>query len=357
LAQAYSSNQLPAANPYTLSAMSPCPLGAESLQLVVRNTFLHCSEVGKGVSDAQPQLLRAHTAPLSLTALQEEQVEPRAPEEADPWSARGGLTHDLMENQDVCPEQPTLQRDVTLDPFEQPSSVGGAGGAAGPMVLVPPVTLGLVCFVDAGAVFAELEASAPVAGCVDSSASTRVPSPAGSSSRSGGELLSQGCPPSSGAKKDHRWPAQSTEAGLTTVIMRNVPNNYTQACLLELLDRQGFAGRYDFVYFPVDFRTHAALGYAFVNLVSSEAAEAFCNHFEGFCRWSHQSRKICTVAWSQPHQGLAEHLARYRNSPLMHQSVPEMYRPALFQHGLRVAFPPPTKRVKPPRQGMQRMLV
>ena len=45
----------------------------------------------------------------------------------------------------------------------------------------------------------------------------------------------------------------------TTVMLRNVPNNYTREMFLALLDDNGFAGRYDFVYLPCDFRRQADL--------------------------------------------------------------------------------------------------
>jgi len=147
------------------------------------------------------------------------------------------------------------------------------------------------------------------------------------------------------------------DARPTTVVMRNLPNNYKRSSLLDLLDSSGFAAKYDFLYFPVDFRTHATLGYAFVNLVTPEDAEQFKKHFNGFNKWCVHSRKVCNVGWSQPHQGLAAHIARFQNSPLMHESVPDIYRPALFRNGVRIQFPPPTKKIKPPRQGFERMLV
>ena len=42
---------------------------------------------------------------------------------------------------------------------------------------------------------------------------------------------------------------------------RNIPNNYTREMFLELLDRHGFAGRYDFAYLPCDFYRDANLGH------------------------------------------------------------------------------------------------
>eukprot|EP00438_Fugacium_kawagutii_P034564 Skav216757 [mRNA] locus=scaffold3303:12117:15736:- [translate_table: standard] len=53
----------------------------------------------------------------------------------------------------------------------------------------------------------------------------------------------------------------------TTVMLRNLPNNYTRDMFLSLLDEEGLSGLYDFVYLPMDFRRDANLGYAFVNLV------------------------------------------------------------------------------------------
>ena len=44
------------------------------------------------------------------------------------------------------------------------------------------------------------------------------------------------------------------------VMLRNVPNDYTREMLLELLDSQGFAGRYNFAYLPCDFYRDANLG-------------------------------------------------------------------------------------------------
>ena len=45
-----------------------------------------------------------------------------------------------------------------------------------------------------------------------------------------------------------------------TVMLRNLPNNYSRAMLLELLDSEGFAGQYDFFYLPMDFKSRASLG-------------------------------------------------------------------------------------------------
>mmetsp|Transcript_7672 Transcript_7672/g.12197 ORF Transcript_7672/g.12197 Transcript_7672/m.12197 type:complete len:340 (+) Transcript_7672:71-1090(+) len=136
----------------------------------------------------------------------------------------------------------------------------------------------------------------------------------------------------------------------TTVMLRNVPNNYTRDMLHALLDEEGFSGQYDFLYLPMDFDRRANLGYAFANLVDEEAAAAFWEAFDGFNRWCLPTSKVCQVRWSGPLQGLMSHLERYRNSPVMHPSVPDEYRPMIFSAGVRQAFPPPTRSLKPPQE-------
>jgi len=135
----------------------------------------------------------------------------------------------------------------------------------------------------------------------------------------------------------------------TTVMLRNLPNNYTRAMLVELLESNGFGGTYNFLYLPIDFKTQAALGYAFIDLASPGLVPAFWSAFGGFSAWCVPSRKQCFVSWCEPNQGLEAHIERYRNSPVMHESVPDEYRPMLLQDGLRVPFPPPTKAIRAPR--------
>jgi len=135
----------------------------------------------------------------------------------------------------------------------------------------------------------------------------------------------------------------------TTVMLRNLPNDYKRDMLLNLLDSEGFVGRYNFVYLPMDFKRMAGLGYAFVNMETPEDAQEAWKHFVGFQNWTLQSQKICEVAWGEPLQGLDAHIERYRNSPVMHEDVPEEFKPVLFKQGQRSPFPEPTKRIRPPR--------
>jgi hypothetical protein len=132
-------------------------------------------------------------------------------------------------------------------------------------------------------------------------------------------------------------------------MLRNLPNNYTRAMVVELLDRQGFAELYDFVYLPIDLRSSACLGYAFVNLVEPGIVPGFWEKFQGFKNWAIPSSKVCYVSWSSPHQGFEAHVKRYRNSPIMHSSVADECKPAIFRRGARVPFPAATRPSRAPQ--------
>merc|ERR1712193_236496 len=140
----------------------------------------------------------------------------------------------------------------------------------------------------------------------------------------------------------------------TTIMMRNIPSVYTSCTLVELLDIHGFGGHYDFVYLPIDFRTGVNLGYAFVNFVSNLEAHHFILDFDSFRDWSLESFKICEVSWADPYQGFEDHVERYRNSPVMHERMPDEYKPRVYVAGVRVPFPEPTKRIRAPRIRPQR---
>lgn len=134
----------------------------------------------------------------------------------------------------------------------------------------------------------------------------------------------------------------------TTVMLRNLPNNYSREMFLHMLDQNGLKGLYDFAYLPCDFFHGANLGYAFVNMVNDSAVAAIWAKFDGFHDWALPTEKVCRVAWSSPHQGLKAHIERYRNSPVMHKRVPDSFKPVILQNGVRQDFPKPTTVVRPP---------
>jgi len=137
----------------------------------------------------------------------------------------------------------------------------------------------------------------------------------------------------------------------TTIQFRRLPVSYTRAKLITTLNAEGFRGCFDFVYLPIYFESGANFSYAFVNLVSPAHAERMMSHFEGFSHWiGHIDAEPCEVVWTGPFQGLMEHVERYRNSPVMHFSVPDEHKPVLFsEQGIRIPFPAPTRVIRPPR--------
>lgn len=130
----------------------------------------------------------------------------------------------------------------------------------------------------------------------------------------------------------------------TTVMIKNIPNKYSQKLLLNMLDNHCIhcneqiadgdddqpLSSYDFLYLPIDFNNKCNVGYGFVNMTSPQAAwrlyKAFHNqHWEVF-----NSRKICAVTYARV-QGLEALKEHFKNSKF----------PCEMDHYLPVVFSPP----------------
>jgi len=132
----------------------------------------------------------------------------------------------------------------------------------------------------------------------------------------------------------------------TTLKIAGLPSSTSRSSLLHLLDSAGLFGEYDFVYLPCDLkRTGSCYGYAFANFVSGDSASAAMRCLEALS---------LDVAWADC-QGVEAHVERFRNSPIMHHSVHDDAKPALFCEGSRVAFPAPTQRISHARARRTRM--
>lgn len=134
----------------------------------------------------------------------------------------------------------------------------------------------------------------------------------------------------------------------TTVMLCNIPNHYSRNSILDMLRSEGFADHITFIYVPTNLRSRENFGYAFVDFDSVSVTAACKERMEGFTSWREPSEKVMSVGWSDT-QGLDAHIERYRNSPLMHESVDDELKPALFGNGGRLAFPKPTKNIRAPR--------
>jgi len=135
-------------------------------------------------------------------------------------------------------------------------------------------------------------------------------------------------------------PFTTARDGRTTLIVKNLPAGCMQDELRRILDEVGFGGLYNFVYVPFDFKKSVVFRYGFVNFEQPEQAVKAMTILDGFSG--------CEVEWSGQ-QSLHELIERYRNSAVMHCSVPVAYKPLLLESGVCIAFPAPTQAVNPPK--------
>jgi len=142
-------------------------------------------------------------------------------------------------------------------------------------------------------------------------------------------------------------PAGSVEAP-TTLMLKQLPQTFARGALATLLNSLGFEGMYDFIYMPMNLLTKTSFTYAFVNMVSAEVAEQCRQQLDNYSNWPVPNSKACVALWAVQ-QGLEVNVERYRNSPVMHPSVPGDFKPALYKEGREVPFPPPTRELKAPK--------
>jgi len=135
----------------------------------------------------------------------------------------------------------------------------------------------------------------------------------------------------------------------TSVLLQNLPCGLTRTMLMSVLRGQGLARHVDFMYVPADLRNMANYGYAILNLSTPEAAEECMEKLGGFSDWGMPSASACEASWCTGHQGLHAYTERYRNSHIMHKTVDDEYKPAVFKNEVRIRFPRPTKPIRAPR--------
>lgn len=128
----------------------------------------------------------------------------------------------------------------------------------------------------------------------------------------------------------------------TTLMLGNLPTALLQEDLIEILDKEGFSGFYDFLYLPSEPDLGRSLGYAIVNLTRHEYGLALSAAMHGRTSWCGSSTSGCKVSWSLSPQGLPELLKHYRNHSACQESVPVDMRPTYFSGGWPRPFPEET---------------
>jgi len=123
---------------------------------------------------------------------------------------------------------------------------------------------------------------------------------------------------------------------VTTMMLRNIPNKYTQNTMMEEMDDLGFGGSYDFFYLPMDVHNRSNVGYAFINFLSPPDAQRFHDEFKEHRFRKHQSRKISSVSVAYV-QGLNANLRHFENRAVTHARN-DLYRPVVLKDGARVDF-------------------
>ena len=128
----------------------------------------------------------------------------------------------------------------------------------------------------------------------------------------------------------------------TTVMIRNIPNKYTDTILKDALIE--FEGKYNCLYLPFDYEKKINKGYAFINFVNPLHILYFYEKFNGK-RWDQfASIKICelTCAHFQGINEIQKHAKNYldQKNPNFHTNkneanenmiIPSKYLPKLIK--------------------------
>lgn len=121
-----------------------------------------------------------------------------------------------------------------------------------------------------------------------------------------------------------------------TLMLRNIPNKYTQDMLIEEMRIRGVLSDIDFFYVPIDLRRQQCVGYCFVNLTSPEGHARFLRAFDRVVLDGVENVKTCFIVPGKI-QGLKANIDRYRNDAVM--LLEKKFQPLLFRNGEVLPFP------------------
>eukprot|EP00440_Ansanella_granifera_P036618 gb/GFBE01039730.1/.p1 GENE.gb/GFBE01039730.1/~~gb/GFBE01039730.1/.p1 ORF type:complete len:548 (+),score=139.27 gb/GFBE01039730.1/:1-1644(+) len=118
---------------------------------------------------------------------------------------------------------------------------------------------------------------------------------------------------------------------VTTVMMRNLPNKYTQQMLLGELRDAGFnmQADFDFFYLPMDHSNCANLGYCFINFTKTCRANDFAAAFSGKRMRRFNSHKTAVIMPASI-QGYEQNYTYYVSTRVAQAADPQ-YRPLFLR--------------------------
>lgn len=130
------------------------------------------------------------------------------------------------------------------------------------------------------------------------------------------EYLHSQVPKNMNLEEEYRNNTGRNRESATTMMIRNLPNRYTQRELISELEDLGFAGTFDFLYLPLDKGTMYNVGYAFVNFVEPDWAQRCIAAFQNYRFKQHRRMMVGRMAAvSVAHiQGLEANLAHYEKA-------------------------------------------
>jgi len=143
---------------------------------------------------------------------------------------------------------------------------------------------------------------------------------------------------------------------ITTVMVRNIPSAYSQKTLCDELAMEGFAGMFDFLYIPYDFKRGINIGFCFLNFIQADYAVAFRENFDGQhlqlgdARWRKQGGRALQVHPADC-QGYDDNLAWLSRTKICNWNHPE-FSPIFLQDFHDQALihrnlpPPPARRLR-----------
>lgn len=123
------------------------------------------------------------------------------------------------------------------------------------------------------------------------------------------------------------------DPSVTTMMIQNLPDSVNQRELANSLDKNGFAGGYDFLYLPTDFGSGTSHGYAFVNFYVRGAPQKLMDLWDRQRPWGRTSMSKALRIMPAVLQGLDANVARWNSAKMRRVRNPD-HRPMVMPGGM-----------------------